>query len=247
MSKAIILTYHNIAVPPPGARIPNLYVSPRMFRFQMGYLKAAGFSVLPLQELLALVSGGTVGRNIAAVTFDDGYQDFYTNAFPILRHYGYPATVYAVSGCIGKANVWDAAEEPVSKPLMGWQELREIGKGGIQIGSHSRSHPQLTQVSDAVLRDELEGARQDLEQGIGCSIDHFCYPYGDHDDRVRAAVIKAGYRSATVTVRGHVEQGYDPYRLRRIPIKFITNPLAFFYKIHTDSEKRKGLRSLKKG
>src|SRR3972149_7617099 len=115
MPKAIILMYHNIDNPPKGARIPNLYVTPRMFRFQMWYLKAAGFRVLSIQNLVAAVDAGDARHNIAAITFDDGYMDFYKNAYPVLKRYGYPSTVYVVSGLVGKDNVWDSLNENFMK------------------------------------------------------------------------------------------------------------------------------------
>ena len=240
MTKAIILMYHSIDRPPKGTKIPNLYVTPRMFRFQMGYLKMAGFSVIPLQDLLSRVSEGDSSSNLAAITFDDGFQDFYTNAYPILNQYGYPSTVYVVTDLVAKNNSWDVKNETIVKPLMDWDTLREISKNGVRIGSHTLSHPQLTLLSDDTLRAELRDSKRTIEEQLGQAIDDFCYPYGDHNDRVRDMVRQAGYRSAVTTQRGHIETGFDPHALRRIPIKLITNPLSFLYKIHTTSEKRKG-------
>ena len=122
MPKAIILMYHNIDNPPKGARIPNLYVTPGMFRFQMWYLKMAGFQVLSVQDLVASVERGETRHNMAAITFDDGYMDFYKNAYPILKQYGYPSTVFIVSELVGKDNVWDSRNENIAKPLMDWKQ-----------------------------------------------------------------------------------------------------------------------------
>ena len=119
MPKAIILMYHNIDNPPNGARIPNLYVTPRMFRFQMWYLKTAGFGVVSIKDLLEAVEAGNMRRSVVSITFDDGYADFYKNAYPVLKQYGYPATVYVVSGLVGKENVWDYTNENFNKPLSG--------------------------------------------------------------------------------------------------------------------------------
>jgi len=240
MSKAIILMYHNIAISPKGARIPNLYVTPRMFRYQMWHLQAAGFKVLSVQDLLTAVATGDMTHNMAALTFDDGYQDFYFNAYPVLRQHGYPSTVYVVSGLVGKDNNWDDRNEMVKKPLMDWKMIEEVSRNGVQIGSHSRTHPQLSILSQEALREELRGSREELESRLGIPIDQFCYPYGDQTVRVRDEVKNAGYRYAVTTQRGHVEKGFDPVAVRRIPIKLITNPFSFSFKIHTDSEKRKG-------
>ncbi len=146
MKKALILMYHNIDVPPKNARIPNLYVTPRMFRFQMAYLKTAGFKVMSIEDLLAAVGAGRLPHNMAAVTFDDGYLDFYTNAYPVLREHGYPATVFVVSGLVGKESTWDATKENFVKPLMDWRTIVEISRNGIQIGSHTKTHPDLTRI-----------------------------------------------------------------------------------------------------
>jgi peptidoglycan/xylan/chitin deacetylase (PgdA/CDA1 family) len=244
MPKAIILMYHNIDYPPKGARIPNLYVTPRMFRFQMWYLKAAGFRVVSIQDLVAAVEEGDIRHNMAAITFDDGYTDFYNNAYPILKHYGYQSTVYVVSGLVGKNNVWDSKSETHQKQMMDWDHIVEVSENKVQIGSHTRSHPELTTLSDAMLDEELTGSKNEIESRVNHPVVHFCYPYGDSNDRIQTAVRKAGYRFAVTTKRGHVEKGNDPISLRRIPIKLITNPFSFLYKIHTKSEKRKGKQLL---
>ena len=240
MPKAIILMYHNIDNPPKGARIPNLYVTPRMFRFQMWYLKAAGFRVLSIQNLVAAVDAGDARHNIAAITFDDGYMDFYKNAYPVLKRYGYPSTVYVVSKLVGKDNVWDAHNENIAKPLMDRKALIEISKKGVQIGSHTKTHPELTRILPGEQNEEISASKKDLEELLDHPVDTFCYPGGDYNEQVKEAVKMAGYHNAVTTRRGQVEKGYDPFALRRIPIKLITNPFSFLYKIHTDSEKRKG-------
>ncbi|HYA88744.1 MAG TPA: polysaccharide deacetylase family protein [Nitrospirota bacterium] len=240
MSKAVILMYHNIDTPPQGVRIPNLYVTPRMFRFQMWYLKKAGFKVLSLSDMLASVGAGNVSGNLAAITFDDGYRDFYKNAYPILTRCGYPSTIYVVSDLVGKINTWDSENENITKPLMDWDMIREISKSGVEIGSHTRSHPQLSTLSGEALQEELKGSKKTLEEQLDKNVEHFCYPYGDLDELVKVEVKKAGYRSAVTTRRGHVLHKFDAFSLPRIPIKLVTNPVSFLYKIHTDSEKRKG-------
>ncbi len=240
MNKAIILMYHNIDVPPKNARIPNLYVKPGMFRFQMAYLKAAGFKVLCIKDLIAAVDAGPPSQNMAAITFDDGYQDFFHNAYPVLKHYGYPSTVFIVSGLAGKENTWDSRKENFAKPLMDWSRIIEISRNGVEIGSHTKTHPELTQIRPEEQYAEIAESKKELEERLNRTVDTFCYPGGDHNDQVKEMLKQAGYRYAVSTRRGHVEAGFDPYALRRIPIKLITNPFSFLYKIHTNSEKRKG-------
>jgi peptidoglycan/xylan/chitin deacetylase (PgdA/CDA1 family) len=238
--------YHNIDFPPKESRIPNLYVTPRMFRFQMWYLKRAGFKVLGLSDLLGAVETGSRADNLVAITFDDGYQDFYKNAYPVLKQYEYPSTVYVVSDFTGKANTWDSENEKITKPLMDWDMIREINKKGVEIGSHTRSHPQLSTLKGEALQDELRGSKRALEEQLNRKVDHFCYPYGDLDALVKEEVKKAGYRSAVTTQRGHVLDQFDSFALPRIPIKLVTNPVTFLYKIHTDTEVRKSNRESKR-
>jgi len=240
MPKAIILMYHNIDNPPKNARIPNLYVTPRMFRFQMWYLKKAGIRVLPIRDLVAAVGAGETQDNMAAITFDDGYVDFYKNAYPILRQHSYPSTVFVVSGLAGKENAWDQVNESINKPLMDWEQLREINKNGVEIGSHTRTHPELTRISTVEQNDEIAGSKKDLEERLNRTLNTFCYPGGDYNPQVKEMVKNAGYHCAVTTRRGHVEKGNDPFALRRIPIKLIADPFSFLYKVHTNSEKRKG-------
>jgi peptidoglycan/xylan/chitin deacetylase (PgdA/CDA1 family) len=208
----------------------------------MWYLKTAGFRVLSIQDLVAAVEAGDTRHNMVAITFDDGYADFYYNAYPILKHYGYQSTVYVVSKLAGKDNVWDSRNENIAKPLMDRKTIIEISRNGVQIGSHTKTHPELTRLSSGEQNEEISASKKDLEEQLNLPVDTFCYPGGDYNEQVKATVKKAGYRNAVTTQRGHVEKEYDPYALRRIPIKLITNPFSFLYKIHTDSEKRKGER-----
>jgi len=240
MPKAIILMYHNIDNPPKNARIPNLYVTPRMFRFQMWYLKTAGFKVVSIQDMLALASGDNGRGNLAAITFDDGYMDFFRNAYPVLKQHGYPSTVFVVSGLVGRENIWDHANESIKKPLMDWEQLREIGRNGVEIGSHTKTHPELTRISPDAQEEEIAGSKKYLEEQLNRPVNTFCYPGGDYNQQVKEIAERAGYRCAVTTRRGHVERGADPFALRRIPIKLIADPFSFLYKVHTNSEKRKG-------
>ena len=243
MPRTAILMYHNIAEPPRGVRLRNLYVTPAMFRFQMWYLRAAGFKVVTLDQMREFATGRFHQSGIdkmVALTFDDGFTDFYGNAYPVLRQYGYPATVYLVSEYIGGMNYWDAEKLQAEKPLMDWDMIGELHKNGITFGSHTRTHPFLTEVSKARAYDEIVTSKAILEERLSASVDHFCYPSGSYDDQLTSLVRDAGYATATTVRRGFVEPGDDPFALKRIQIAYRTYPPSFVYKLHSDYEKRKG-------
>ncbi len=213
-----------------------------MFGFQMWYLKAAGFKVVSLRETLDFISGDKTDDKLVALTFDDGFQDFYRNAYPVLKAYRYPSTVFLVSDFIGKENLWDHKKPGGRKMLLDWDMIMEMKDRGVSFGSHTRTHPFLRRVSEEQLRQEVTESKVILEERLGSDVEFFCYPYGDYDERVTDAVIRAGYYGAVTTKRGPVYRGDDPFRMRRSFIRRNTHPLLFMYKLHSGYEDRLRLK-----
>jgi peptidoglycan/xylan/chitin deacetylase (PgdA/CDA1 family) len=238
--RAAILTYHNIGTPPEGSKMRGLYVTPLMFRFQMWYLKAGGFKVVPLSAILHFISNEINPERPVAITFDDGYQDFSDRAFPVLRQYGFPSTVFLVSALIGKENAWDSDVLGVRKKLMDRDTILELIAAGVEFGSHTKTHPFLTGLHGRDLEDELKGSRVYLEEAFPIPFKYFCYPYGDYNDTVTEAVRNAGYLCALTERRGFVCKGDDPFGIKRVAVQYNTHPLSFTYKLHSDYEIRKG-------
>ncbi|MDA8079484.1 MAG: polysaccharide deacetylase family protein [Nitrospiraceae bacterium] len=239
--KAMVLMYHNICVPPQDAGLRSLYVTPRMFRYQMWYLRAAGFRVAPLEVVADFAeAGGT--EKIIALTFDDGFEDFFHNAYPVLREYGYPSTVFIVSDRVGGENRWDAGSVGVRKRLLTWEQINELKNNNVTFGSHTRTHPFLSRLVDEQIAEEVAGSKRTIEERLNLPADTFCYPYGDYDSRVAEAVRNAGYRCAVTTKRGRVLRGDSLFELRRSFIRLNTHPLLFSIKLHTAYEDRKGGR-----
>ncbi|HSB34843.1 MAG TPA: polysaccharide deacetylase family protein [Nitrospirota bacterium] len=232
MSHAIILMYHNIGKPPKGVETPNLYVTPGMFKFQMWYLKRAGFHVVTVQDLIRFIQEGRTGGRMVALTFDDGYRDFYENAYPVLKYYGYPSTVFVTPGLMGRENTWDCMREKVRKPLMDGETVAEISRNNVIIGSHSMTHPSLVDISSHDVVRELTDSKREIEEIVKRPVDLFCYPYGKHNDRVREEVKNAGYAASVSTLRGWVKQPFDPFCLNRVPVKLTTNPLSFLHRLY---------------
>ena len=235
--------YHNIGMPPGRGKagMRSLYVTPRMFLFQMWYLRAAGFKVVSLKKILDFVRGaeGAPGQRLIALTFDDGYTDFYENAWPVLRRYGYPSTVFMVPGLAGRTNVWDS-ERLGAKKLLGWPEVKEIAAGGVSFGAHTNTHPFLTKISPRHMKEEILGSKKAIEEKAGRPVEFFCYPYGDYNAEVLRQVREAGFLGSTTVKRGFTFRGDDPFELKRVPVRLNTWPLSFMIKLHSDYEIRKG-------
>ncbi len=213
-----ILMYHNIAQAPAGLRVyRSLYVSPGKFARQMWLLQQLGYMGLSMSAALPYLRGQRQGR-VAVITLDDGYVDNLDAALPVLQKFGFSATSYIVSGCIGRFNEWDAQRLGIRKPLMSVAELRRWNAAGMDIGAHTRTHPRLTRCNDATLQNEIHGCKMDLEDRLGSAVTQFCYPYGDVDDRVAAVAREAGYEAATTTRRGRAVVGADLWRLPRVQI-----------------------------
>ncbi len=187
-----ILQYRRVA--PVSPSVPAGYqVSPKLFMGQIEYLHDAGFYSVSLEEWREAKNAKwpLPGRAVL-LTFDGGYLDFLMHAWPLLKHYGFSALVFLVADEIGRSNSWDRfyGEET---PLLGWDEIRQLRKEGVEFGSLSASHRPLTSLSiDEIVR---EGARSRaiLERGLGEPIQSFVYPYGDTDRVVQHLIGACGY------------------------------------------------------
>ncbi len=227
-----VLAYHNIALAPRGALLPKLYVEPRNFARQMWCLKRLGLRGVSMSEGLWHLDHGRAGR-VVALTFDDGYADNLQNAACSLREFGFGATCFIVTGCLGAYNVWDAEALRVRKPVMDVRELKTWLGEGFELGSHTRSHPHLNELHPDAAEAEIAGSRADLERVAGVKIEHFCYPYGSVNARVARQVEAAGYRSAVTTQRGLARVDDNRFLLPRLSVSGRRGLLRFTFKAAT--------------
>ena len=237
MARLPILAYHNVDYAPPGIRLARLYVGPEQFERQMWTLQRLGLRGVSVSEGLASL-GNKDCRKQVILTFDDGYVDNLEHAAPILKKYGYTATCYVVADRIGSHNVWDSDYLGVKKPVMNMMQLQSWLAYGMEIGSHTCTHPRLDQLDAAAAAPEIENSRTVLTSLLGVPIDHFCYPYGRFTD-VTAEIVKgAGYRSAVATQRGIARSDDDYYRLPRVSVHGDGSWLKFLLKVTTRYEDR---------
>ncbi|MBF0516790.1 MAG: polysaccharide deacetylase family protein [Nitrospirae bacterium] len=232
MDRAIVLTYHNIGRAPRGARLPGLYVSPAVFHLQMRYLKAAGFTIVALAEIVNFINGNSSVKRPVALTFDDGFADFSDNAWPVLKSLGFPVTVFIVTQRVGGENLWDCEYLNVRKRLLDWDSIVRLKDEGVSFASHTMTHPSLSSLTGQPLHEEIFGSKAALEERLNAPVDYFCYPYGDFNQETVESVQSAGFKAAFTTRKGAVFQGTDPFEINRISVKSTTGPLAFAYKLH---------------
>jgi peptidoglycan/xylan/chitin deacetylase (PgdA/CDA1 family) len=231
--------YHQIDAPPPrGAAMRGLVVSPRSFARQMALLRILGYRGLSMHDLEPYLKGTKTGK-VVGLTFDDGYQNNLHNALPTLLKNGFSATCYAVSNAMGGTNMWDQHLGIIQKPLMTLDNWRTWLESGMEVGSHTRHHPNLTKLGEQEALDEIQGSKAELQSLLGCDVRHFCYPYGwfapEHRDMAR----NAGYVTATTTKRGRTEVDDDPFILKRIMVARATNLALFAAKILSDYEDKR--------
>jgi peptidoglycan/xylan/chitin deacetylase (PgdA/CDA1 family) len=189
----LVLCYHAVSATWPC----GLSVAPERMKAQLQMLIERGYRGATFS---AAVSHAHAPKTLA-VTFDDAFRSVHEFAFPILSELGLPGTVFVPTTRIGSdaPMAWPGIAKwvggPYERELVGmtWAQVAELSSAGWEIGSHSRSHPMLTAMDDAVLAEELEGSRADLERRLGVACTSIAYPYGDVDDRVVAAAGSAGY------------------------------------------------------
>jgi len=215
-SRALILCYHAISETWDTA----LSVTPQRFERQVATLSRLGFRGVTFSEA---VEGGA-GRMVA-FTFDDAYRSVLELAAPILARHGMPATVFVPTSFPDEDRPmsWPEIDHWLGSPRerelvpLTWEQLGELREGGWEIGSHTHTHPRLTELGDAALERELRDSRAECEAHLGAGCHSLAYPYGDHDDRVADAARRAGYEAAATLSANH-DCIDDPYKTPRIGV-----------------------------
>jgi peptidoglycan/xylan/chitin deacetylase (PgdA/CDA1 family) len=198
-----ILMYHYIRTvdakkDPLGFR---LSVTSAEFEAQLVSLSREGYQSLTMDQ----VAAGIGGAKTVALTFDDGYEDFYTTAWPLLKKYGFTATIYIISG-------------KIDGNYMTWDQIRELQKAGIQIGAHTVDHVDLSKATPASQAFQIDTSKQTIEEQIGVPVNAFCYPSGKFNPLTIQLTRTARYSNATTTEPGSVHVGDDPFTLHRVRI-----------------------------
>lgn len=230
MTSLPILTYHRLlAGESTHANDPQrIAVSAAQFRSHLTWLKRMGYKPFPLEKYPALLrSRQEIPQHAIGITFDDGYEEVLTIGLPILREFGFTATVFAVSGELGGTNRWDDGQAK----LLTAEQYQRLMKSGITVGSHTRHHVHLTKEFDPRAVEELQGSKKDLEAALGAPVTLLAYPYGETNDRVDRLAEQAGYDAAFATDQAPANHRDNLYRLRRAVVFPKNNPFEILLKV----------------
>ncbi|MEO8073071.1 MAG: polysaccharide deacetylase family protein [Acidobacteriota bacterium] len=225
-----IITYHSIDK--SGSVIST---EPKVFRQQMKFLSENGYKTVSLKQLAAdLLENNSPSPKTVALTFDDGFRNFYSEAFPVLEKYGFTATVFLVTDFCGKYNDWkgNPANLPRSR-LLFWREIKELDECGVEFGVHTKTHPDLTKLSSANIESEIVESKAAIENALGKEAKTFAYPYGKFNSSVKQTA-ENHFKAACSTNLGKIRAGSDFFTLERVDSYYLSN-LRIFNTLSTNT------------
>jgi peptidoglycan/xylan/chitin deacetylase (PgdA/CDA1 family) len=233
-TKIPILMYHSISEADGSGRHPYYWTrtTVKVFEQQVGFLRQNGYRTVGVTEAFRRMQTAGPAEKLVGITFDDGYQDFYTNAFPILNRCGYSATVFLPTAYIGQSS-----RQFNGAGCLTWSQVRELRKAGIEFGSHTVTHPQLRNVSAEQIRVEVGRSKEDIQENLGERVEAFAYPYAfPETDRafveiLREALQESEYRSGVTTIVGRARLSENPLFMRRLPVNSDDDPRLFEAKL----------------
>ncbi|MFD7875307.1 polysaccharide deacetylase family protein [Streptomyces sp. NPDC059766] len=210
-----VLMYHAVAADPNDAT-RTLSVAPEAFAEQMALVGDLGLTPLGTAELAARWRDGRpLPARPVLITFDDGYEGVHRHALPVLAEHGFAATLFVSTGWLRGAYDTGGGLDR----MLDWDQVRELAGAGIEIGGHSHSHPQLDQLGEDSLRDELTRCRDIVAGELGATPVSFAYPYGYSSRRVRQAVRAHGFAQALAVGNGLARRRQGPYALQRVTVR----------------------------
>lgn len=201
-----ILAYHHINYSNVHVNLPKANtVTPENFERHMAYLKKHRYHVISLHELVESIKNKRpIPKKSVVITFDDGYDDNYTYAYPVLKEYGFPATIFVLPDLVDQEG------------YLTLDQMKEMIQNGIEIGSHTSTHAYLPDLSGEKLMEEIVHSKQKLEAMLHREAGYFAYPSGGFSGEIKRIVREAGYLAACTTNRGYDRMNRDVYELKRI-------------------------------
>jgi len=196
----ILLYHHVLDINPPTL----YYISPAEFKTELNLLNDWGYATIPISLLVqAITRGAALPPRPVVITFDDGNEDIYTNAYPIMESFGFTGVVYIVSERLG------------SKNYLNETEILQMVAAGWEVGNHSMSHPDLVKNPDLLWKEAVQ-SRLDLQAELGLPIDTFAYPFGAADEGMMSKISKYGYKAAVGLGTSSIQGPFNLFYLNRI-------------------------------
>lgn len=201
--------YHSI-----GDNSEFFTVKPKEFEKQMAYLVKYKFNVISAANLIEKIKRGEkIPPKTIAITIDDGYEDSYLNAFPILKKHSFPSAIFVITDVIGKLRM---TSKGTSMNMLGWSQIEEMAKSGlIEFYPHSHTHPKLDVILPELAEKEIFLSKDILEQGLHKKLPIFAYPYGRHNAEIINILKRRAFEAAFTVETGRVQAGDDLLRLKR--------------------------------
>jgi peptidoglycan/xylan/chitin deacetylase (PgdA/CDA1 family) len=198
--------YHHIAIAPATSTLPGLYLRPEIFDKQLCLISRNRYvGVFAADLAKSFSSGSGLASRSLVLSFDDGYDDFYNNAFPLLKKYNLPATLYVIINSLDKTGYLTKAQ------------LRELADSGlVEIGSHTFNHLDLRRLKDKDAVFEIKESRRELQKLSGQKVETFAYPYGYYNDRLVAVASSSGYLAAVSVLPGVAQAEDNHWLLPRV-------------------------------
>jgi peptidoglycan/xylan/chitin deacetylase (PgdA/CDA1 family) len=194
----------------------------------MKLLRRAEFNVITIRELAAALKDyRPLPPRTVSLTFDDGYENFYTTAFPVLEEHGFGATVFLVTDYCGQNNDWSGNPKnfPRSK-VLSWKEIKELSGLGVEFGNHTRTHPDLTRVPLETASREINESKTTIEDALGRQVTSFAYPFGRSNQRIRE-IAATGHEAGCSTNLGKTGQRSERMALERIDAYYLSDLRVF--------------------
>lgn len=200
-----------------------LSVLPDDFDKQMAYLKENNYHTINTDQLYDyMVNGTPLPENPILITFDDGYEDNYKNAYPILKKYGFTGTIFIITSFVGKYDNY-----------LTWDQIKEMKANGMDFQSHTVDHKSMTELTVPQLKDELVNSKQALDEQLNQDTKFMAYPTGTYNLYIAKLVKDAGYKGAFTIKYGNVDKASNMYALERVPIFHTENTfLSFYERLH---------------
>lgn len=204
---APILLYHHVSTN-SDTQDSRYNIPPEKFEEQMKWLFDNGYQTINISELANLIyNGGEIPQRPVVITFDDGNIDNYNNALPILKKYGFVATFFVVETYVNGTD------------MISTDQVKELIQNGWEIGSHSKTHPHLPNISEDLLAGEIRMSKLGLEEKLGVPINTFAYPFGEINDNIIRLISSYGYKSAVGLGNSVTHTMQSIFYLQRIEIE----------------------------